>query len=393
MLQGRDILCFSYADWLGSWSTPQQIMSRLARRNRVLYVDQPRSFLYGLRARSAKGEGIWEGPALREVQPNLHVFHPPNIFLPVGGIPLPLASRLLQINGWLLAAQIRRAMRTLDFDQPILWDFSILHGEAAPHIPHALHVYDIADTWEGYITSRHGRELVRWADERISRDADISFPSTPFIRDAHAAWCAKQVLVPHGADFEHFSKAALPDTSVAEEVAGLPRPIIGCIGVIDPARFDEELIIHLARQRPDCSVVLVGPALPGVNLTRLRECANVYLTGSKAIEQLPNYLRSFDIALIPYKVNALTNSIFPLKLMEYLSAGKAVVSTALQSVREHADVVYIAESAASVVDQVAVALSEDGEPKRLARQERARAFSWEEIVRRKSEAVASALEE
>lgn len=393
MLENRDIICFSYADWQGSWSTPQQIMSRLARHNRVLYVDQPRSLLYALRPKSAKGEGIWEGPSLREVQPGLHVFHPPHCFLPVGGIPLPIASRMLQFNGWLLARQLRGVIAQLGFSNPIIWDFSILHSESVPHLPHALHVYDIADVWEGYIGNRHGRELVRWADERLSRSADVVFPSTPAIRDAHAAWCPRQLLVPHGADFEHFSKAALSETCVPEDLAALPRPIVGSIGVMDPARFDTEFILNLARARPGWSIVLVGPTLSGVNLTRLQECSNVYLTGNRAIEQLPNYLRAFDVALIPYQVNALTNSLFPLKLMEYLSAGKPVVSTALQSVMEHGDVVYIAAPEQEPVAAVERALTENCDDLSQARQERARAFSWEEIVRRKSEAVASALTE
>lgn len=391
MLQGRDIICFSYADWFGSWSTPQQIMSRLARHNRVLYVDQPRSFLYGLRAPSAKGEGVWEGPALREVATNLHVFHPPHVFLPVGGIPLPISSRMLRFNGWLLAQQLRGVARQLGFQDPVLWDFSILHSEAAPFLPHALHVYDIADSWEGYLPSRHGRALVRWADERATRAAQVVFPSTIAIRDAHAAWCEAQILVPHGADYEHFAKALDPATTLPEDVAGLPHPIIGSIGIIDPARFDVALVESLATARPDASIVLVGPVLAGVNLTRLQDCTNVYLTGNRPIEQLPNYLKSFDVALIPYQVNALTNSIFPLKLMEYLSAGKAVVSTALAPVLEHKDVVYIAEDAAQVLARVTEALNEPAEAIRHARQERARAHSWEEIVRRKSVAVADAL--
>ncbi len=391
ILKGRDIVCLSFADWHGSWSTPQQVMSRLAHDNRVLYVDQPRSFLYLLKPPSAKGEGLWHGAPVQEVQPGLHVFHPPHCFLPTGGIPLPIASRALRLNGRLLAAQLKRVMKQLGFKDPILWNYSILHGEAIDFLSHTLHVYDIADVWEGYITNEHGRRLVRWEEERLTRAADIVFPSTEAIQESHLAWNPRHVLVPHGADFEHFAQAADPAMPLPEEFAKIPRPIAGFVGVMDPARFDEELLFGLAQARPDWSFVLVGPALAGVNLTRLQTCANVYLTGNKPIEQLPNYLKGFDVGMIPYRINPLTNGIFPLKLMEYLSAEKPVVSTPMTSVKAFGEVVYIAGDVREYADALDAAVREDGAPRRAQRQAVARQYSWEEIVRRKSEVVAAAL--
>lgn len=387
-LQGRDIICFSFADWFSHWSTPQQIMSRLARHNRVLFVDQPRSFLYDLKPRNAKGDGAWQGPPLREVQPGLHVYHPPHRFLPVGSMPLPIARAALQHNGSLLARQLKIVTGSLGFSDCILWNFSILHAGAVELVPHSLHVEDIADVWEGYVTSSFGRRLVRWAGERMARRADIVFPSTPAIRDAHAAFNPKMVLVPHGADYDHFAQARDAATALPEDLLALPHPIIGAIGVFDAARFDEETLYALARRWPERSFVLVGPEMPGVDLSRLRSCSNVYLTGTKTIEQLPHYLKAFDVALIPYKVNALTNSIFPLKLMEYLSAGKPVVAPALEPLAEVREAVYIAEHPEGMAQCIDQALREDSEARRDARQALARRYSWEEVTRIKAAAVA-----
>jgi glycosyltransferase involved in cell wall biosynthesis len=387
-LRGRDIVCFSYADWYSHWTTPQQMMSRLARDNRVLFVDQPRSFFSALKRPNAKGDGAWEGPALREVQPNLHVFHPPPRFFPVGRLPLPIATRLLGVNGAILWGMLQPVLKQLQFRDIILWNYSILHSGAVRHVPHGVHVEDIADVWEGYIASSFGRQLVRWAGERMARQADMVFPSTPAIRDAHAGYNPNMVLVPHGADYDHFALARAESTTVAQELADLPRPVIGAIGVYDGPRFDEGLVASLAERWPQRSFVLVGPTMPDVNLTRLHSCPNVYLTGTKTIEQLPHYLKAFDVALIPWKVSALTKSIFPLKLMEYLSGGKPVVAPALESLAEAGEAVYIAQDAEDFARCIDQALREDSEAMRDARQAVARGYSWDEITRRKSEAVA-----
>ncbi|MBI1318274.1 MAG: glycosyltransferase [Candidatus Hydrogenedens sp.] len=390
-LAGRDILCFSYADWFSSWSTPQQIMSRLAPQSRVLYVDQPRSFLYGLRQPHAKGEGVWEGDAVREVADNLFVYHLPHVFLPVGRIPLPLAKAALTLNGRVIARLVKAQAKRLGFRDPVLWNFSILHGCAADFLSTALKVYDIADVWEKYIDNEPGRRVTRWIDARMTERADLVFPSTNAIEASHAALNPHHLLVPHGADFAHFSRGAAADTPEPNDLAEVPRPRIGSIGVMDPARFDDALIIELATAHSEWSFVLIGPILAGVDKARLEKLPNVYLTGNKAIAELPNYLKALDVALIPYKVTDLTRSIFPLKLMEYLSAGKPVVSSAMDSVMEFSELVHIARDSKDFDTRIAQALTETDAAEVAARQTLAKRFSWDEVVRRKGEAIAARL--
>lgn len=121
----HDIIVFSYSDWRASWSTPQQLMTRVAARgHRVLYVDQPRSFLYGLKGADPQGAGAWDGAALQPVQNNLWVFHPPTRFLPLGGLPFPISRHVLQMNGKMLGQQVREAAAGLGFRDAILWNFS-----------------------------------------------------------------------------------------------------------------------------------------------------------------------------------------------------------------------------------------------------------------------------
>jgi len=382
-LSGRDVVALSYSDWNASWSTPQQLMSRLVPGCRVLYVDQPRSFLYRLKPGDPMGAGAWSGPALQAVGERFWVYHPPLVFLPIGGLPLPVARWCMRFNGWLLGRLISRAMAQLGFQDAILWNFSPLHGTAVPHIPHALHLYDIADVWTNYLKRATDRALIDEVEVQLCRAADLVLPSTDAIAAMRQGLHPDMPVVPHGADFAHFAEAGAPGP-IPPELAALPRPIIGSVGVIDPDRFDVELIEYLSQARPEWSIVLVGPPRADMDLSRLQQLPNVYLTGNKAIAELPHYLRGMDVTLVPYRVNDATRSIYPLKLQEYLSTGKPVVSSAMPSIVPFGAVVAIAGSHAEFVQRIEACLAEDSAERRAARQAVARENSWDHRVEEKS---------
>ncbi len=384
MLTGRDILAFTYADWHASWSTPQQLMSRLAPANRVLYIDQPRSFLFGLKPVDPQGAGVWEGPALQEVRPNLHVYHMPHCFLPVGRLPLPLAKATLSLNGGVMARLVRRQLEKLGMRDVVLWNFSPLHGKAVPQVPASLRIYDICDEWVNYIDYAAGRAVVRWVEEELTRAADLVFVGTENGKALRHGMNAEMHVVPHGADYAHFSRAAEAETEVPADIARLPRPVIGSVGVLDPARFDTDTVVYLAQARPEWSVVLVGPARPDMDLCRLQECPNVYLLGNRSLAELPGYLKGMDAALIPYMVNEATRHIYPLKLQEYLAAGKPVISSALPAVEPFDGVVRVARDRDAWLRAIDAAVVEQGRDRVEARQRVARVNSWEHRVEEKT---------
>jgi len=386
-LEGQDILAFTFADWHASWSTPQQIMARLAPANRVLFVDQPRSFLFGLKGRDPQGAGHWEGPRLQEVQPGLFVYHAPHAFLPVGRVPFPLGRQALRLNGRLMAGWVRAQMRHLGMRDPILWNFSPLHGTAVDHLPRSLTLYDICDEWENYLNDESGKKTIAWIEERMCREVDLIFVGTENMRSRRTHLNPEIQVVHHGADYEHFATALDPATQVPEDIRDLPRPIVGAVGVMDAARFDTELILHLSAAFPQGSVLLVGPARSDLDLTRLQSCGNVYLTGNRPIADLPAYLKGMDVAIIPYKMNEATANIYPLKLQEYLAAGKPVVSPPMPAVLPYREVVGIADGPEAFVRCVQTALEEDGPARREARQAVARQNSWEQRVAEKSQQV------
>jgi glycosyltransferase involved in cell wall biosynthesis len=136
-----------------------------------------------------------------------------------------------------------------------------------------------------------------------------------------------------------------------------------------------ELICQLATARPHWSIVMigsVGEGDPWTDSAMLNEHANVYLIGARSYEELPAYLKGFDVALMPNMLNEYTRSMFPMKFFEYLAAGKSVVSVNLHALQEFADIACITKDLEGFIAGVETALAGGGAPleKRLEVAER-----------------------
>ncbi|MFP4500440.1 MAG: glycosyltransferase [Candidatus Hydrogenedentota bacterium] len=395
MLEGYNILAFTYANWHANWSAPQQIMARLAPENRVLFVDTPRSFLYWLRPRDPAYAVYRDAPHLEEVSENIFVYHPRRVFAPVGRLPFPLARQSLRINGRIMAAMVHKQMRVLGMRRrPILWNFSPIQSKAIPYIQRRLTIYDICDEWAHYVKHVSGKMVLGWAERALCRSADLVFTNTESAKEKRAALNPETHVVHNGADFVHFSKAAASGPTAPEEVSQLQRPRIGYVGVIDPMRFDADLVLHIARARPDWSILLVGPLRHDMDRTPFDALPNIHLTGHKTIEELPNYLSAMDALILPALLNEATRNIYPLKLHEYLATGKPIVSTPLPALEPYAAVLEFATAPAEFVAAIDDALAQGNTPeKTTARQAVARENSWTHRVAEKSAHVERMLHE
>jgi glycosyltransferase involved in cell wall biosynthesis len=181
------------------------------------------------------------------------------------------------------------------------------------------------------------------------------------------------LLVPNGAEFDHFNA---PPDKIPEELRHIAQPIIGYYGAMSDW-LDTELIGRLASARPGWSFVLIGH-VDSADLSPLRELRNIFLLGEKPYELLPGYLHRFDVCIIPFKKIPLTEATNPVKLFEYLSAGKAVVATDLNELRYYADYVRLASTLEEWLEAIGRALGDDSPARVEARLSFARQNTWEE---------------
>jgi glycosyltransferase involved in cell wall biosynthesis len=197
------------------------------------------------------------------------------------------------------------------------------------------------------------------------------------------------LYAPNVADTDLFARALQPGPTDSA-LAALAQPRIVFTGAIVAVKLDIPLLVTLARARPSWSFALVGPIGPGepnMDVSALRREANIHLLGPRSYAQLPDVLRGADAGLIPYALNELTRSIFPMKVYEYLAAGLPVVATPLPALADVPEVA-TAPDAGGIAQLLERALAEDTPERRAARSRAAAAHSWE----RRLQEIATAID-
>jgi glycosyltransferase involved in cell wall biosynthesis len=407
-LCGREIVCVGFADWDAElWTNQQHLMSRLARENRVLFVES-----LGLRQPQLAGRDLARiarrlrrGLAPPRATDGLYVLSPLVL-------PLHRHAAVRALNRGLLRAQVRRATRALGMRHPILWAYVPQAEALIEELDPELVVYHCVDD----IAAQAGVDTAsfRAAERRFATRADLTLASAPALAARMRELSGNVLYAPNVADTELFARALEPSPSnlhpsaslhespgddppdrgtIAQPdpaVAALPRPRIVFTGAIVAKKLDVPMLAALARARPEWSFAFVGPVGagdPGTDVSALSEEPNIHLLGTRAYEQLPAVLRAADAGLIPYARNALTESIFPMKVYEYLAAGLPVVATPLPALAGIAEV-----ATASDADGIACLLEEaiagDSPGRRTERSRAAAAHSWE----RRLEEIAAAVE-
>ncbi len=385
-LRGRDIVCVGFADWdTELWTNQHHLMARLARENRVLFVES-----LGLRRPQLAGRDLARiarrlrrGLAPPRAVDGLHVLSP---------LVVPLhESRLVRaLNARLLPALVRRAARRLDLRSPILWAYVPQAEALVDALRPSLVVYHCVDD-----IAAHGRidtASFRAAEERFAARADLVLASAPALAARLRKLSANVIDAPNVADTELFAGALLPSppAPVDPQMAALRAPRIVFTGAIVTLKLDLALLVELARLRPSWSFALVGPVGPGepdADVSALEREPNIHLLGPRRYEELPQVLRAADVGLIPYARNALTDSIFPMKVYEYLAAGLPVIATELPALTGVEEVMRAAD-AEGLVALIERALAEDSPERRAERSRAAAAHSWD----RRLEEIAAAIE-
>jgi glycosyltransferase involved in cell wall biosynthesis len=372
-LSGQQIVCIGSADWATELPINQhQLMGRLATKNEVLFVES-----LGLRRPQLAGRDLsrlWRRlkRGLRGARPaseGLHVLAP---------LVLPLHSKeaVRRLNRWLLRFQVKRATRKLGMKRPILWAYVPQAETVIDALDPELIVYHCVDD----VAAQKGvdADSFREAEERFAKRADLVLASAPALAERMRTLSDHVLYAPNVADTATFA-TALESGPVDEAIEKLPHPRLVFQGAIVATKLDVQLLAEVAKLRPDWSIVLVGPrgaGDPTGDLSPLDEAPNIHQIGPRLANDLPKVLRGADIGLIPYAINDLTRSVFPMKVYEYLAAGLPVLATPLPAL----DGVEGIETVASTEELVAVCereLAVDSPKRCQERSLAAASYSWE----------------
>lgn len=373
MLTGETILCFAPDPWAGLWRNRHQIMTRLARRNTVIYVE-PRVYLrQAWRDVRAGRVGLADlrRPALTHICDRLWVYRDP-VYTPYAGRRSggPLTARLRQ-------AAMQKALAQLRVEKPILWLLRPFHADQIGLYGEKLVIYHITDEYSGFPTVTDVPAFVR-QEEALLRRADLVFVTSPALLASKGRFNPYTYLVQNAVDYAGF-RATLASRRVLPALEGITRPRIGYVGALNE-KIDFALLAAIATARPDWQMVLVG----SVDLTRdtgkaaaLKRLPNVHWPGRVPVADVPLAMAGLDVCLLPYERNEWTAAIDSLKLYEYLACGKPIVASDVPAARAFASLVSIAEGPAGFVSAIEAALAENSPALSEARRAAAAANTWD----------------
>lgn len=396
MIEGHDILCFAPGPWDDIWRNRHQIMTRLARANRILYIE-PWMELRPLLRRWRRGEFSWNdlrGPRFEKVRENLHVYSPPGWAPRAARVPLKPVTEVLYMMF------LRRVVRRLGFARPILWLFMPQMEIFIGRFDEKLVIYHIVDEYAGYSgVSAAWRPVIQQMEERLARQADLVFVTSPALLERKRRLNERVLLVANAVDHEVFAAFAAERGCypLPADVAQVGRPIAGYVGAIND-KVDLPLLLEVACRCTDWSFVLVGPVkIEDVEAQRalrsLQALPHVHFLGRKSVTEVPRYIAACDVCLLPYRINEWTKNIDSLKLYEYLACGKPVVATDVPAARRFADVVAVATGGEEVIASMREELARDDETRRARRRDIAAANTWDHRVATLSIAIEQRLEE
>ena len=393
MIRDADIIMFSLSRWDAPISSPSfSLAKEFALRNRVFYIDHPHSlkdFVTGYKTPRVQkrkeallaGKGMyskaaWLPEKLTLVTPPLTM---PINFLPTG----PLYEILAKSNDEIVTNTIRQIIKDFDVSKFIFFNAfdPFFCRDLPPDIKPVKTVYQsMDDITQAEYTSRHGTRL----EEEIIRKFDITLTTSHELRRLKSQFSKHVYYHPNAADFRNFKRALSED--FPRPAALLPatgKKVIGYTGNIE-TRVDYELLKAVAAFHKDKILAMVGPiTTPDANASGLSRLKNVIFTGPKNITELPAYLQYFDCTVIPFKKNTLTRSIYPLKINEYLAAGRPVVSTDFSAdIEGFRDVIYIGKTDEEFVRLIDRAINENDAAKTNARLALANTNTWTARVER-----------
>ncbi len=384
MREAPTILYFGN-DWSAENRTSSHHVARwLATRFRVIYVECP-----GLRA--PKGTGRDLRKVLSKVRLALAGPRPQPEGLSVQTllqIPLHRLEVVRRANRELIRLSLRLLMKRLGVRAPVTW-FVVPHlAGVVGRLDDRLSVYYCIDDYASLPDV--DAAAVRAMDEELTKRADLVFVASETLLARKSRLNPNTHVAPHGVDFGHFVRAQDPALAVPDDIAALPRPIVGFFGLIE-RWIDLGLMAYLADQRPGWTFLMIGRvAVPDADVPRR---PNLVFLGRRPYETLPAYGKAFAAAIIPYCLTRQVLHANPMKLREYLAIGKPIVSVSTPEIDKFAAHVRIGRSREEMLAHLDAAITAGLTPAEVEAQTAlASTMTWDANLRRVLERVEAELE-
>ncbi len=359
-----DLVVLSHLRWDSVFQRPHHLLSRLARRHRVFFIEEPRF--------DDQTSGKWK---ISRPLSNLNLL----VCQPCTPIVQPGFSDE-QHN--ILERLLHDFVKDENVQSPIAWFYTPMAVPLIKALAPQVVVYDCMDALNSFLNAP---PILRQREDELLSLADIVFTGGPSLYRRMEGRHKNVHCFPSSVDAAHFAKAKTVSEPVDQEA--IPHPRLGYFGVIDE-RIDLSILDGMAIQHPDWQIVMVGPVMK-ISGDSLPKRPNIHYLGQRPYAELPAYVGGWDACLMPFARNEATRFISPTKVLEYMAAERPIISTRITDVAEpFSHIVYLADTADEFVAACAEALAEDAEERqrRVALMRRVlSSTSWDLTVKRMSQ--------
>jgi glycosyltransferase involved in cell wall biosynthesis len=331
-----DLICYSHLRWNFVYQRPQHLLSRFAQRFRTFFVEEPVFDTHQPFVDTILNDNVWiVTPHLVADQNN--------------------SENIIQLQKLLIDLFDR-----FKIYQRIDWYYTPMALDIAKPLKQPeLVIYDCMDELSAF---KNAPENLKIKESELMKLADIVFTGGHSLYESKKYLHKNMYPFPSSIDKTHFLRARIAGVH-PEDQATIPYPRIGFYGVIDE-RMDIELLQELAVKKPDWQLIILGPVVK-IDPATLPQLPNIHYLGNKSYAELPDYLRGWDVAMLPFAINESTKFISPTKTPEYLAGGKPVVSTPITDVvnpYEKNGLVYIGSTSADFIAGIEWALEMKNDP-------------------------------
>ncbi len=391
MINDENIICISWLVWDSIPLVMHQMMTRLARHNRVLFVDPPVAYSNliirpSLWKDRLKKTFLWLR-GVRQVNDNMYVYYPPPLLLQYGHY-----KNVDSLNQSFLTSAIAKTAKRLGFTNPIVWIYHPYAINPRGEFGEKLVCYDCNDD-VGFFFCYHFNKRNRLSDmeERLAKRADAVFATSKYLYRIRKGQNPNTHYLPSGVDSELFQQAQSPACKIAPELEDIPSPVIGFVGGMVNSKMHWEWIREAAIARPQWNFVFVGPCVenPPSYITQQK---NILFVGTKPQNLLPSCIKGFDVCLIPYQGEDFLKACQPTKAFEYLAAGKPVVSSWIPELEDYREIIRLSRTSGEFIQNIEAAL-EDGKKEELVRKyvQASQGWTWEGRLEKASEIIINTL--
>jgi len=366
------IVVHSHLQWEWVWQRPQHIFSRLIENHRVLFV-----------------ETLPPSPDLQS--PRIRRHHPVHDNFIAAQVQFPCSC---WDDGAFVDRERRRLVQDLlsgpllgKFEAPVQWFYDPMAVTAfAGYLGESGIVYDCMDELSKF---KFAPPEIIQRERKLLSIADVVFTGGRKMFEAKRKHNGNCHFYGCGVEVEHFEQAMSEQLPLAEDFKDIPSPRLGYVGVVDE-RIDYDLVADLADANAEWQVVMVGPTTK-VDPSALPRRRNLHWLGGRKYEELPKYIKGFNVCLMPFALNEATEFINPTKALEYLATGRPVVSTAVADVVTNFPPVAIAENGPDFIRLCREAVASPKKENIRAGLKLAAENTWDSIVGKMDDHIETAL--